>query len=212
MTRMRKLFARAMLCAVLVTACASARAQQLPGELVESTVQAVLEEVTARRGEFEKDNAKLYAMVERLVVPIFDVPRIAKLVMAANWRKAGKEQRAAFAEEFKRLMISSYASALFSYTGKERVEFTGVTISERKNRKLAEVTSEVLLGDGVTEPVPVEYFLLLGKDGKWRIYNLKIADLDMVVHYRSTYANLIQSRGLDELIAEMKAGNDEQYQ
>jgi len=187
-----------------------ARAQQPPGELIEGVVAGLLKELTARRAELKDDKQKLFELVDRIVVPVFDIPRISKLVMGKYWKRADASQRAAFAEEFKKLMIGSYATALFDYTGKETIDFTGVKLSERKGRKFAEVNSEVTLST-TNKPVPVDYSLLLGKDGKWRIYNLSIGGLNMITHYRATYAASIDSLGLDGLISSMKKVNSENY-
>ncbi|MGR3913658.1 MAG: ABC transporter substrate-binding protein [Gammaproteobacteria bacterium] len=206
----RRVFVLAAMLAMLQLA-APARAQQPPGELIEGVVASLLKELTARRGELKDDKQKLFALVERIVVPVFDIPRISKLVMGKYWKRADAGQRADFSEEFKKLMIGSYATALFDYTGKETIAFTGTKRSERKGRKFAEVRSEVTLSSA-NKPVPVDYSLLLGEDGKWRIYNLSIGGLNMITHYRATYAASIDSLGLDGLITSMKKVNSENYQ
>ncbi|MDA8011862.1 MAG: ABC transporter substrate-binding protein [Gammaproteobacteria bacterium] len=188
----------------------SAHAQADPGAMIEGVVEQLLGELTARRGELKDNNKKLFDLVDRLVVPVFDIPRISKLVLGKNWKRASASQRAVFGEEFKKLMIGSYATALFDYTGKEKIEFTGSKLTERKGRKFAEVLSEVTLSEAA-QPVSVNYSLLLGTDGKWRIYNLSIADLNMITHYRATYAASIDALGIDGLISSMKKVNAANY-
>lgn len=211
---MRIKFARrfaAGVCAAVVAgtgmlSSATAAAQAMPEEpqaLIERAVDELLGQFTARRAELESDQQALFALVDQVASPLFDFERIAKLVLAKNWRRADDAQRAAFQRAFRKLLIATYATALHKYSGDERMTFTASKITERKGRKFAQVSSEVTLADGA-EPIAVEYALLLGKDGGWKIYNLTVGSLNMIVNYRNTYAAAIGERGLDGVIDEMK--------
>ena len=201
------------ICQLLVCFCllapTSALALEKPQLLIERTVLALLDEFTSRRETFEADKRELFALVERVAVPLFDLKRISRLVLATHWRQANKAQREAFGEEFKKLLIGTYATALFQYTGHEKMIFTGSKITERKGRKLAVVNSEVALSGG--PPIAVDYALILGKDDNWKIYNLTIAGLNMITNYRNTYAAAIDNLGLDGVIETMKASNAKQF-
>ncbi len=199
-----------------IPAAAAAAALEKPAQLIEETVQTLLDQFTSQRERFEADELALFAMVDRVAVPLFNFERIAKLVLARNWRQASEQQRAEFAEQFKKLLINTYASALFQYTGNETVLFTGSKITERKGRKFAVVNSEVTLSGGA--PIPVDYSLILeaaegdgGSDdgGSWKIYNLSINGLNMVTNYRNTYAAAIDQLGLDGVIESMKQTNQQ---
>ncbi|MGI9311803.1 MAG: MlaC/ttg2D family ABC transporter substrate-binding protein [bacterium] len=176
-----------------------------PEALIERTVQSLLDEFASERERFA-DQRELFALVDRVAVPLFDFERIAKLVLAKNWRNADDAQRAEFGDAFKKLLIGTYATALFQYTGDERMAFVGSEIIERKGRQFAEVKSEVTLGVGAPA-VPVDYSLIRGEDEQWRIYNLSINGLNMVANYRSTYSASIDSLGLDGLIESMQQSN-----
>ena len=188
---------------------ASAPAQENPQLLIERTVQTLLDEFVSRRQEFEADKHKLFELVERVAVPLFDLKRISRLVLATHWRQANKAQREVFSKEFKKLLIGTYATALFQYTGEEKMTFTGSKITERKGRKLAVVNSEVALSGG--PPIAVVYALILDKDDNWKIYNLTIAGLNLITNYRNTYAAAIDNLGLDGVIETMKASNAKQF-
>lgn len=214
----RKHPAAILLAATLLLASipAAAAALEKPDRLIEETVQTLLDQFTSQRERFEADELALFAMVDRVAVPLFNFERIAKLVLARNWRQASEQQRAEFAEQFKNLLINTYASALFQYTGNETVHFTGSKITERKGRKFAVVNSEVTLSGGA--PIPVDYSLILeagegdgGSDdgGNWKIYNLSINGLNMVTNYRNTYAAAIDKLGLDGVIESMKQTNQQ---
>lgn len=198
------------LCAALIIGAgvgmsppAPAAAPEAPQALIERTVQELLDQFTARRAELEADKPALFQLVDQVAAPLFDFERIAKLVLAQNWRRAGDAQRAEFRDAFRKLLIATYATALHQYSGDERMTFTASKITERKGRKFAEVQSEITLADGA-EPIAVEYALLLDERGMWKIYNLTVGSLNMIVNYRNTYAAAIGARGLDGVIDEMK--------
>jgi len=184
---------------------ARASAETDPAVIIETAVQELLDEFTARRDELKNDKAALYDMVDRVTRPHFDFEKISKLVLAQEWKTATPEQREAFGEEFRTLLIRTYATALFQYTGKEKMVFTGSDIKERRGVKTASINSEVTLSEG--PGIPVSYSMILDGGDSWKIYNMVIAGVNMVTSYRKTYGSSIRSLGLDGLIESMRKAN-----
>ncbi|MEM7194821.1 MAG: ABC transporter substrate-binding protein [Pseudomonadota bacterium] len=180
-----------------------------PDVTIETTVQELLDEFTANKASLQGNKRELFALVDRIALPLFDFDRISKLVLAKNWKNASAQQRKDFALEFKRLLIGSYATALFQYTGKEKMVFTSTNIKEKKGKKFATVKSEVTLSSG--PGIPVNYSLMLNENDQWKIYNMDIAGLNMVTSYRKTYGSTIRSKGVDGLIESMKLTNEKNY-
>jgi phospholipid transport system substrate-binding protein len=176
----------------------------MPDVVVETTISDLIGQLEAQRPELEQDKQKLYKMVEDVVVPHFEVQMIARLVLGKHWRKANENQRAAFAEEFKKLMIRTYATALFEYTGKEKMEVKPLRIKDGDKR--AKVETKVILPGA--PPVPVNYSFILTTSGDWKIYDVKIDGISLVTTYRSSYGQAVQNKGLDVLIDELKKKND----
>jgi len=202
----KALFQAFIVSIVLIFSVGSANAQDTsPEKSIELAVQNLLDEFTSRRAELQTDKAALYSMVDRLARPHFDFNRISKLILAKNWKKADEAQRTAFTNEFRTLLIRTYATALFQYTGKEKMIFAPGEIKDRKGVKSATVNSEVKLSDG--PGIPVIYSMILSDDQEWKIYNLKIAGVNMVTNYRKTYGASIRSQGLDGLIESMREAN-----
>ncbi len=187
----------------------SASAQEKPHAVLEQAVQTLLSQFADKRTLFETDKRELFALVDRVVAPLFDFKKISRLVLARNWKPASDIQRDEFGEEFKKLLIGTYATALFRYTGEEKVLFTGSEITERQGRKFAKVYSQVTISNGT--PIVVDYALIMNKDGGWKIYNITIAGINMITNYRNTYAAAIGNRGLGDVLSSMKAINAKQY-
>ena len=205
--KMRRLFLVGILaiCAVLLQATA-AQANPSPEQEISTAVDELLSEFTARRDELALDREALFDMVDRRTRPFFDFEKISKLVLAQNWKTASAAQRAAFGEEFRKLLIRTYATALFQYTGEEKMDFDSTEIKERGGLKSATVKSAVTLSDG--PPIDVNYYMILGADNHWKIYNMTIAGVNLVTNYRKTYGASIRSLGLDGLIESMREANN----
>lgn len=182
-----------------------AQAKISPEQAIEGAVQELLDEFIKRKTELKDDKEALYLMVDKMTRPHFDFEKISKLVLAKNWKQATEEQRFAFGEEFRTLLIRTYATALFQYTGNEKMEFKSSKIRERKGVQSATVDSEVTLSEG--PGIPVKYSMILDENNNWKIYNMTIAGVNMVTSYRKTYGASIRSLGLDGLIASMKDAN-----
>jgi phospholipid transport system substrate-binding protein len=198
------------LCAVIafaVIALASpVKADATPEQAIGGAVQNLLDEFSLRRGELKNDRPALYAMVDRVTRPYFDFEKISKLVLAKSWKKASVTQRQQFGEEFRKLLIRSYATALFQYTGDEKMAFKVAKIKERKGVKSAVLQSEIKLREG--PGIAVNYSLIQDKGGSWKIYNMDIAGVNLVTNYRKTYGASIRSQGLDGLIDSIKKSNN----
>jgi len=190
-----------------VSATALSDTGEKPELVIEKTVYRVLDQFVSRRTELEEDRQKLYSLVDELASPLFDFSYISKLVLGKNWKSASAGQRQQFAEEFKKLLIITYATALFQYTGEEKMVFEGTQVRERKGVLFAKVQSEVTLSRG--NPIAVEYALIRNAQKEWKVYNLTVGGLNMVLNYRDVIQSSIRSEGLDGMIATMKANNDQ---
>ncbi|WP_423909559.1 MlaC/ttg2D family ABC transporter substrate-binding protein [Candidatus Spongiihabitans sp.] len=190
-----------------------AHANDDPAIIVEKTVNALLEEFSKKRDQLEGNNRDLFELVNRIASPLFDFDYISKLVLAKSWKKANARQRQAFADEFKRLLIVTYATALFQYTGNETVEFGESDVKEKKGVRFGTVNTAVSIGEQGS--IPVVYSLIQDnrRDDRhqWKIYNLTVGSLNMVLNYRAVIQSLIHREGLDGMIAGMKENNDKNY-
>ena len=192
----------------LVTANYS-HANEDPAAAIDLTVQTLLTEFTDSRDELESEKSELFDLVDRVAGPLFDFDYISKLVLAKSWKSASTQQRTEFAQEFKKLLIVTYATALFRYTGDEGMTFGDTKIKEKKGIKFAKVHTKVNINKG--PPIAVVYDMIFGSSGSWKIYNLTVGDLNMVLNYRSVIQSSVHSVGLDGMISSMKENNQKNY-
>lgn len=197
---MIKRFMTAVLGLLLVGAAASAGAQAGPVEVVRDTAERVLDQLRNDRARYQDDRA-LFGLVREVVFPHLDRERTAQWVLGANWRKATPAQRAQFVEEFSELLLRTYGTALRQYDS-EKLNFLPVNAPEGADR--VTVRTEIVRPDG--PKVSVDY-RLTNRSGEWKVYDVVIENVSLVVTYRSEYAAIIKRDGMDGLLKQLADRN-----
>ena len=203
---MKRLSLSLFLCAWVGLATAPATASAVPtppDQLVKDTTNKVVKELADHRDELKNDSQKLYQMVNQVVLPHFDFERMSRYVLGRYWRQANPEQQKKFVEQFKTLLVRTYATALFQYTG-QKITYKPFHHDEASKR--AVVQTEVERSDG--PPIPIDYSLSLDND-EWKVYDIKIDNLSLVTNYRSQYGEIVQTQGMDKLISDLSKKNQE---
>jgi phospholipid transport system substrate-binding protein len=170
-----------------------------PEELVRDATTHVLEALRADP-ELMKDNARLYDLVDQAVLPHFDFARMSQRVLGKYWRSASEEQRQRFVEQFKRLLVNTYAHALAEYRD-EDVKFLP---SRARSDDDTSVRTEV--GQSGAPPIPITYEMYR-TDGGWQAYDVSIDGVSLVINYRSTFSTEIRRNGIDGLIGRLDRHN-----
>jgi phospholipid transport system substrate-binding protein len=178
-----------------------------PDVVIKTTLENALKQLRERRDEFSADNAKLNQAIENTLGPAINFELFSKGVLGNHWRKASTQQRADFVGEFKRLLIGTYASAVFDYSG-EKINY--LPFSNPKKADRVKVKTEFVSKNG--SKIPMVFSMNIRGDSQWKVYNIKIqapeATIELIPLYRSDFRDRVSSQGLDKLIAEMKAKNN----
>jgi phospholipid transport system substrate-binding protein len=144
---------------------------------------------------------KLMRLIETKVLPHFNFTRMTQLAVGKNWRKANPQQRGVLVEQFRVLLVRTYATAFTSYRDQ--------TITYRPLRMRPEdddvvVKSQVVQPGG--PPVAVDYNMEKTSNG-WKVYDVAIEGVSLVQTYRSTFNGEVQRAGIDGLIKALDSKN-----
>ena len=180
-----------------------AAAATAPDEVIRGTTNEVLQILDERRDDFQRDPEALHAMVREQAEAIFDTQRITRLILGRHYRGATPEQVERFTHEFREFLIRTYATAVFEI-GTISIDYLPPTYS--KDGKKALVKTAVSLSS-TTEPVTVHYKLNVDEQERWRIYEVTVNGVSLIINYRTIYDRIIREKGLDELIANLTARN-----
>ena len=176
-----------------------------PDQLIRQTVEQLIDELTERKAELERDRPQLYELVSRVIVEHIAVDKIAKLVLAQHWHNASLDQRIRFTDEFEKILIRTYASALFDYTGHEEMSFQPLQL--KGDERTAVVRTDVKLPGVQAFPVNYKFFRL--ESGEWKIFDVTIDGISLVTIFQFSYARVIQTEGLDSLISQLEQNTAE---
>lgn len=180
---------------------ASADRVEDPLMFVKSTADQVLSEVSSRKSELTAEPAKIYELVDQVILPRFDFVRMSRLVLGKNWKRATPEQQQAFVREFQELLIRTYATALLNYSGQEIVY-----LPVRAGKDVRDVVVNTQVRDVGAPAIPVDYRLMMSDNG-WKVYDVSIDSISLVSNYRSSFASQIRRYKIDGLIAKLEKLN-----
>lgn len=172
-----------------------------PVKLIETSANLMVTELEARRAELRKDPAKLAALVERVLLPNFDVDHAARLVLGRHWRTATPEQRKRFTDAFYGSLMSNYGDALLEFTG-DRIRVLPSPVTPEATS--ATVRTEVKRSNG--QKIPVNYTLRKTEAG-WKVWDVVIEGISYVKSFREDFGSEIDQKGLDAVIARLEAQN-----
>ncbi len=186
----------AALLTLLLGGVALARTDPLPpDQLLKERAQQVMAELKAGGEALRSDEKKVYDLANRLIFPLIDFEAMGKLTLGKHWRRATPEQRRAFIDAYKKLLVRTYAKSLRQYANQDIIFLPEKT---RIRGKYATVYSEFVPGNGQPN-ISVVYSLRL-KDGQWKAYDVTIDGLSLVKNYRTSFSREIADKGLDALI------------
>ncbi len=177
----------------------AARAQDLaPDALAKSVTNEVLILLRADKDIQAGNKSKVYDLVEAKVLPHFNFVRMTRLAVGAPWRQANAAQQQSLTNEFRSLLVHTYASAFSQYRD-QAIEYRPLKMQAAD----AEVTVQSRIKQsGGGHPIEVNYSMEKTDQG-WKVYDVVIAGVSLVQNYRSTFTNEIQKNGVDGLIASL---------
>ena len=189
------------LCLVLVFNTAQATIQSAK-EVVMSTADAVLARLTTEREALDADPGKIYGLVNEIVIPHFDFVSMSKWVLGKkNWRGASEGQREQFVNEFRTLLIRTYAKALLEYSDEEIVY-----LPVEKNPDSNLVVVKTKINQSGSTAVPIDYRMHVS-GGEWKVVDLVVDGVSLVSTYRGSFGSQIKKDGFDSLISKLTQRN-----
>ncbi len=180
-----------------------ARAQQDlgPEELVRKVTQDVLDAIRSDRQLAAGDRQKALKLAEEKVLPHIDFEEATRLAVGRAWARAAPEQRKKLVEEFRRMLVRTYSSAISAYEGQ-----TMKVLPVRMKPGDTEVTVHNRYIRAGGKPLPVDYQMHKTAEG-WKIYDITVEGVSLVLTYRSEFDALVKQSGIDGLIKRLEEKN-----
>ena len=175
-------------------------ADEAPDAMVKRISTEVLDAVKADAAIQAGDVGRITALVDSKIMPNVNFSRMTASAVGRFWRQATPEQQKRLQDEFKTLLVRTYSGALG--------EVKDQTLSFKPLRAKPEDTEVVVRSEvrGRGEPIQLDYRLEKTAGG-WKIYDLNVLGVWLVETYRSQFAQEINTKGLDGLIASLAQRN-----
>lgn len=197
-----------LLAAVLATSLFGAlplahAADEAPDAMIKRLSDEVLTDIRNDPQLHSGDINKVMALVDSKIMPNVNFTRMTAAAVGPAWRQATPEQRRRLQDEFKTLLIRTYSGALSQVNDQ--------TVSMKPMRSDPSDTDVIVRTEirGRGEPIQLDYRLekTPGQGAGWRIYNLNVLGVWLVDTYRSQFAQEINAKGIDGLIASLAERN-----
>ena len=191
-------------CATLALAALAAQAEPAftpPDELVKTVMLEIVDIIAKDKDIQGGDRAKTIALIEERALPHFNFLGMTSLAVGPAWQKATPEQKKLLAQEFRNLLVRTYASSITVFR-EYNLDFRPLRMKPTDT----DVTVTVRVMQQGAQPVNIEYDMEKTTRG-WKVYDVRVAGISLVVNYRTEFANVVRDKGIDGLIATLAEKN-----
>jgi phospholipid transport system substrate-binding protein len=182
-------------------------AEETPDALVQRVTDEVLrtlrEDPRIRSGDTERAGE----VINEKIVRHFNFRRMTALAVGRDWRQASDAQKGRLADEFRTLLVRTYANAVVAYRD-QRIEYRPFRMKAGDSDVLVRTLIHQAAGG---QPIELDYWLSKG-DGEWKVYDVVVAGVSLVTNYRDSFGREIRQSGIDGLIESLVARNRELQQ
>lgn len=174
-----------------------------PAAVMKVAIDDVLAQLKNHEALYKDDPQQLRATIATTVLPHFNVARIAQLALAQHWRNTTAPQREAYVREFQRYLIRTYTETLYIYRN-TKPEMLGAHYNDKDNQK---ATLKMRASNENGEPV-ILFLRLELKDGDWKIVDINVEGVSLVITTRGVFDEEIKKSGLDAFLKNLAEKNN----
>jgi phospholipid transport system substrate-binding protein len=199
----RHLLAMASAAAFLSKVGPALAADEAPDAFIKRITTETLDIIKADKSLRNGDVAKIIQLVDVKLMPHVNFRRMTALATGPAWRKATPDQQKRLQEEFKILLVRTYAGALSQVS--DQVVVVKPLRAGQEDKNLV-VNTEVR---GKGDPIQLDYRLekTPGEGAGWMIFDLNVLGVWLIENYRTQFTKEINTGGIDALIASLAARN-----
>lgn len=131
-----------------------------------------------------------------------DFNRVSALVLGKYWKTANDAQKERFRQEFKTLLVRTYATAFTEYAD-WTIRYLPLKMEPEEDKVV--VKTEILQPGAA--PTAVDY-RMANVGGEWKVYDILIEGVSLLQNYRTSFGQEIaQSGSLDGVINRLAERN-----
>lgn len=181
-------------------AAASAPDMHSPVGFIQTVTSDVLKTVKGDKAIQSGDIRKVVTVVDTKIMPYVNFQRMTASAVGRGWRQATPEQQKRLQDEFKTLLVYTYAGAA--------AQIKDQTVEYKPPRYRPEDTEVVVrtVVHGSGDPIQLDYRLEKSGDS-WKIYDVNVLGAWLVQTYQSSFAQEVNASGIEGLITKLTERN-----
>jgi phospholipid transport system substrate-binding protein len=164
---------------------------QLVKQITQETYVYVNQDPSLQKG----DITKFVEWADKTILKDFDFNRMAKLAVGKDWRQATPEQQKQLIQEFRKLLVRTFANAFVGIKREQTMEYKPFKMNPDDQK----VVVKTLIVKPGGKPIDVNFSVEKLTDS-WKIYDVSMAGVSMITNYRDAFSQEIQNNGIDGLI------------
>ncbi len=172
-----------------------------PEQLVQKVTAEVLGAIKSDKDLAAGDRQKALKLAEEKVLPHIDFEEATRLAVGRAWREAKPEQRKQLVDEFRRMLVRTYSNAIEGYQGQ-----TMKVLPSRGKQDPEDATVRAQFIRAGGKPLPIEFQTRKTEQG-WKIYDITVEGVSLVLTYRSEFDAVVKQQGLDGLVKRLAEKN-----
>ena len=173
---------------------------ETPDQIIRTATDSARADIAQNVATYQKDKAALYRMADAIIVPHFDTPYIARVILSSHIKQANPEQIAQFEMAFKDMLIRTYADKMLEYYDGIEIELKPARIDGKR----ANVDTTIVRKNG-KPPIPIT-FSMRDVEGAWKIWDIKAENISLVLNFRTQIDSEIKRTSVAAVIERLKNG------
>ncbi len=160
-----------------------------PLETVQAEVNKVLEVLRNKslKEEVKRENLRV------IYSEMFDQEELSKWCLGRNWNKLSEAQRKEFLPLFQQVLEKTYGDRILAYSDEKIVFDKEVPIANNR----VEVQTRAITK---SKQIPMNYRVFKDNSGTWKVYDIVVENVSLVMNYRSQFNEILAKGTPDELL------------
>jgi phospholipid transport system substrate-binding protein len=171
-----------------------------PEQLVQKITQEVLDSIKSDKQLAAGDKQKAIKLAEEKVLPYIDFEEATRLAVGRAWAKTTPEQKKKLVAEFRNMLVRTYSNAIGEYQGQNLK-----VLPSRGKQDPQDTTVRTQFVRPGAPPLPIDF--QMRNDGGWKVYDIAVEGVSLVLTYRSEFDAVVKQEGIDGLIKRLAQKN-----
>lgn len=160
---------------------------------IKNTISQAVDVVRTYPGE--ENQTKRREELRKVINPRFDFNEMAKRSLGAHWKDCNEEERMEYISLFADLLAKTYLSKI------EFIKEDTVTVEGEQIKFPKAMVKTIVHYDG--DEFPLDY-RLLNREGNWKVYDVIIENIGLVVNYRNEFSGIIRKEKFAGLLQRLR--------